>query len=364
MLGRLTPSIMVKFTPKRGICFSLFLFLTFCNGCDQVESKFFLHEVGLTHEYRFPLYDAPFPIEMHIHNDYLILCQSNFQGSPPDVFFQAYSLSDHSYRGSFGHKGRGPGEWINPRIISSSANSPYLYLFEVSSRQNSAIIHKMILDTTIQLQEVGSFSIEKGYSAMNHPVIRNDSLLVFDEFMPEPSIRVHHLKEEHPIVSWKYGASSSLDNRFADKNLGTLYANDSSILFLYTLKNRIDFMNWNLEPIKRLNYQKDKPIIRNDPRDNVMYYGRSYLGQYFLYARFSGVSTREYEANDYKGQVLEVFDLKGTPVCCYTFSEAFPQAFAVDERTFTLYGYWSDSGLEDSISVYRLPGLKEYLQEK
>jgi len=61
---------------------------------------------------------------------------------------------------------------------------------------------------------------------------------------------------------------------------------------------------------------------------------------------------------------LEVFDLNGTPVYRYTFTDPTPELFVVDERTFNLYGYRGDNGLEDSISVYHLAGLKEYAENR
>ena len=61
---------------------------------------------------------------------------------------------------------------------------------------------------------------------------------------------------------------------------------------------------------------------------------------------------------------LEVFDTNGTPVFRYIFSEPTPESFAVDERTFFLYGFRASGGMEDSISVYHLSGLKEYVQNR
>ena len=90
----------------------------------------------------------------------------------------------------------------------------------------------------------------------------------------------------------------------------------------------------------------------------------SYLGEQFLYAFYMGMSHKERRDKNIVRFALEVFDLNGTPVYRYTFTEPTPELFVVDERTFNLYGYRGDNGLEDSISVYHLAGLKEFLENQ
>jgi len=339
--------------------FAFVITLASCNT-NYVENKHFLFEAQLT-GYSFPLYDHIFPTEMHIHNEYLILCESNLPHYQPDLFFHAYSLSDYKYIGSFGRKGRGPGEWIFPKILRSGNYTPYLYLMDVPSHRPAVSIHKMMIDSMVQVTEIGRYFVNKGDRSMSQPAIGNNSLLVFDELMPETAIRLHHLEEERPVITWNYGSNDGL----TDKNRGTLCANDSRIIFLYTYRDRIDILDWNLHLKKRLNYQKRNPIIYKDPMDNVMYYGKSFIGESFFYTFYLGVSPKEFKANDHMGLVLEVYDLEGTPVCSYTFIGPTPTVFTVDERSFTLYGYNSElGGLEDFISVYQLTELMEYSQEK
>ena len=349
-----------------------FFLLISCN-INHVDSKDFLYKVELIPEHRFPLDNLFNPIRMCIHQDYLILYQSNPQSHRSDFFFSAYSLTDEIYKGSFGGKGRGPGEWLFPTIIPSTLHSPYLYLTDDgSSSQTTALIHKMVLDSAIQLRSIGSFEIDKGgHYSMHNILISNDSLLVYDEFASAPILKVQHLDQDIPVKSWIYGANKgdylSSDYIYQiqfDENRGVHAANDSCIAFLYTYKEQIDFLDWDLKLKKRLNYQKNKPIILSgdDRMDNVWYYNSAFMGQNFLYTFYYGVPYKEYLGKN--DMVLEVFDLKGTPVCSYSFSPPKPAIFTVDERTFTLYGYRNDDGIEDSISVYRLPELRDYLYNR
>ena len=342
---------------------TLFLFMI-CSSCyHHVEEKRFLFEEELTGVF-FPIHETFSPSDMYICNNYLILHQGSTGSNMPDIFFQVYTLTDYTYLGSFGQRGRGPGEWLLPDIIYSQ--SPYLYLWDVSSRRSTAAIYKIQLDSMAHPTTIDTFWVEKGYNTMNHPVIRKDSLLVFDEFIPEAAIRVYHLKEDLPVLTMEYGAGSSLENRSTDENRGLLYANDSCLVFLYVLKDQIDILDWNLKLKKRRSFQKSTPVIyqHEDVIDNVRYYDYSFLGEHFLYTFYYGMSPKEMLEKNYRGHTLDVFDLEGTPIYRYTFSGFEPLTFVVDEPTFTLYGYRGHDGLEDSISVYHLSGLKEYLQNR
>lgn len=341
-----------------------FLVLFFaCANVDNVDSKHFLYETELTVEYIFPLGESIYPRVMHIYNDYLILLQLNNPGYSFDYFFQAYQLSDGAYKGSFGAKGRGPGEWLNVDIIHSPVNSPYLYLCDASSRQSKVEILKTVIDSVVRLQIIDTFQIDKGFLVMNRPVIRNDSLLVFDEITFEQrALRVHHLDKTYPVITWEYGTKVS--DPYFDENMGILRANASCIMFIYNFKDRIDIMDWNLKLKRSLNYQKVKPVFHKEWADRVKYHTPSYLGDNFLYTFYTGMSSNELKAKKSQGFALEVFDLEGTPIYRYFFTEPIPDLFAVDERTFTLYGYRESGGMEDSISVYHLSGLREYLQNK
>ena len=337
--------------------------LILVNSCARVDRKHFLFESALTVDHRFPM-EVFNPMGMYIHNDYLILHQVNNAQSSEGYFFQVYNLSDGAFKGSFGRRGRGPGEWLSLFPVSSPCDVPYFYFYDMSVRESSVVIYKTMLDSIAQPVEVDSFSIEKGFSSMSRAVIKDDSLFLYNEFLPERAVRLYHLRGEFPLQTWTYGPS--FDNqRFEDENMGTLHANDSCIVFLYNLKDRIDILDWNLQLKKCLNYQKGQVVMHQNPMENVWYYSASScLGKHFLYVLYLGVPYIEFWQNNVLQYALEVFDLNGRPICRYTFPEPSPRLFVVDERTFNLYGYRGENDLEDFISVYHLPGLKEYLETK
>ena len=266
---------MIKPSNKHKLSLFILFFLIFCSACNHVNEKRFLFEAELSAVHRFPLHDVFSSLGMHIHNDYLILSQMFNPYSPVDYFFHAYRLSDFTYIGSFGPRGRGPGEWLNPQVVRTSNTSSYLYLEDVYSRQSTAVIHKMALDSLGRLTEIGCFSVDKGYIAMNRPVIRNDSLLVFDEFSGVNGAHwVFHLQEERPAISQEW--MNNPNPVTIDENMGSLMANDSCIVYVYMFKKMIDIRDWNLNLKRRLNYQKGKPIIQ-DQLSTKRYYFLSFL---------------------------------------------------------------------------------------
>jgi hypothetical protein len=355
---------MIRLRSRFIIFLFAFFFLLFFAGCSRTDEKIFLFEAELTASHRFPINDAFHSFELHIHNDYLILSQSLNPGFSQDYFFQAYRLSDFGYVGSFGYRGRGPGEWNNPDVVQSAITSPYLYLCDVSSRQKMTVIHKMELDSSARLIEIGTFTVDTDYNPMNRSVIRDDSLLVYEEYAPNRrALKVHHLKKDHPVITWEWMTSPPAKPS-VEENDGILRANNSCIMFIYRVQDRIDIMDWDLTFKKRINYQKGKPVMPTDWRDNIKFYVRSFLGEHFLYAFYSDMYESERKAKNIVSLALEVFDMNGTPVHRYTFCEPTPTTFAVDERTFNLYGYREGGGMEDSISVYHLSGLEEYMQKK
>lgn len=77
-----------------------------------------------------------------------------------------------------------------------------------------------------------------------------------------------------------------------------------------------------------------------------------------IFARFVVVSWDAWlRDSDFRGSVLEVFDLDGNPVIRYHMDGIAPSNFVVDEETFILYGLHYNFTPEDHLLVYRLKGL-------
>ena len=143
-----------------------------------------------------------------------------------------------------------------------------------------------------------------------------------------------------------------------DPNMANVYANESRIALCYGYKKQIDFMDTDLNLIKRLTFQHASPDVITDYDNATQTYTTGYFGKRYLYVVFMGTSWNEHKtAASPCGVHLEVFDLDGNPIARYYLDGIRPVHFAVDEETFTLYGPVRDVDLEDCLVVYKLKGL-------
>ena len=341
---------------KRYLLFPLFCLLTLCvlfsTSCRQVpEQKPFPQEYRL-HSERISQHYFIDPYSMELKNGFLVFCSS---------YIQIFSAIDYAYLRAFGGRHL-PNGFQLPQIVKSS--SPFLYVMDVNHKNE---IRKYQIDSTgqpILLQ-----SCFAGISSsMNRPYILHDSLIVYDEFIPEASIKIHNLFTNSTECVLPYG-TTSYNERFFDKNMGGLYANDSCIVFAYKYQDRIDFFDWKLNLKKSVNNQQKEPEISiPNWRNNISYYGNSYMGQNYFYTLYRGVSNKVFRSDSLLNHqfnnfylygitrdVLEVYEFDGKPVCRYYFEDVAPGVFAVDEELNKLVGF--RIGFENALLVYQLQGL-------
>ncbi|MCL2561810.1 MAG: TolB-like 6-bladed beta-propeller domain-containing protein [Rikenellaceae bacterium] len=189
--------------------------------------------------------------------------------------------------------------------------------------------------------------------------IINDSLYVNDDMFVSRTLQVFGFDDKQPRRTWRYG-NPAIMNPWTDPNRGSLYANEERIVFCYDLMKQIDFMDTDLNLINRVKFRYDSPGVVTEENMNEVKrnYSVSYLGKRYLYALFLGASWEKYGNDpDFRGSILEVFDLNGNPVIRYRMDGIAPGHFVVDEQTFTLYGFHRNFGPEDHLLVYRLKGL-------
>ena len=338
---------------KRILLFCLLCLLWLCifssaTSSHIVQQKSFPQEHRLTSE-RFPLTREP--LHMELKEDFLIICTRNA--------LQIHSASDYSFVQAIGDEMQQPDAML--QILRSS--SPFLYTMDVN-RKNEMRKYRLNSSGHSVLLQSGFTGVT---SSMNRPYILRDSLIVYDEFFPEASIKIHNLYTNKLARTLPYGATS-LNDRFFDKNMGGLYANDSCIVFAYKYQNRIDFYDWQLNLRRSVNRQHSNPIINQQNRiNNILYYGHSFMGQNYFYTLFRGVSHKVFRTDSLLNRsgrsyiygltrdILEVYDMDGLLVCRFHFDDIAPAIFVVDEKRNRLLGY--REVYPDSLLVYQLKGL-------
>ena len=294
-----------------------------------------------------PLQGITCPFRLEVKNPFLIV-QNNQR---TDSLFHIYDLNNHKLKSTFGVIGRGPNEFLYPVLYRTQLSD-----VAIIDWHNDFLTYKFSIDEegTAVLQETKLPNYI--YGIANSGFI-NDTLLVVDDFISSPNLHILSFNDELPKKSWQYG-DPTIMNRFIDANQGTVYANNSRIVFCYGLKKQIDFMDIDLNHIKRVEFSYTPVAIsEQNQSDAAVTYSTGYLGKRYFYALFHGVPLKEYRDLSFRGSILEVFDLDGNPVIKYHFDHTSPDFFVVDEQTFTLYGGRYDGEPEDCLLVYKLKGL-------
>jgi len=290
------------------------------------------------------------PRSMEIKNGFLLMLMKDY--------IYCYSIFDHSI--SYRSRSQINAQWY--QFLGSS--SPHLYFMDVNNKNE---IRKYGIDALGQ-----TVLLQTGHAGMNttvnRPYILHDSLIVYDEFIPEAAVKIRNLYTNAVTRTLPYG-STSLEDRFYDPNMGGLYANDSCIAFAYKYQDKIDFYDWQFNLIQSVNHQQSEPVIYKEESkylDNVHYYGYSYMGRNYFYTLYRGVRNKVFYADSlqiYKTlydygmscEVLEVYDLDGRAVCRFRFADMTPSAFVVDEEQNILLG--QRLAYPDSLLLYHLQGL-------
>ncbi|MCL2739230.1 MAG: hypothetical protein FWE30_07265 [Bacteroidales bacterium] len=331
---------------------------------DVIESKSFPQEYSLTSEHISlgPSFIPYSPSAMELKSGFLIF--NTF------LYVQIYSVPDLSVTCTLGDRDRS--DLQTPQILRSS--SPYLYIMDVNNKNE---VRKYSIDSLGQpiLLQTGFAGVN---TAMNRPYILHDSLIVYDEFVPEASLKIYNLHTNTEILTLPYG-TTSINDRFFDKNMGGLYANDFCMAFAYKYQDRVDFYDWQFNLIRSVNNQKSEPEIniRNDifaPRpNNINYYGFSFMGRNYFYTLYRGVTNKVFRSDSLPilggldhiygitRDVLEVYDMDGQPVCRFRFNDVAPEVFVVDEEQNILYGY--RQAFPATLLAYHLQGLSKNGQQ-
>ena len=314
----------------------------------------FPREKTLTYELM-PLQGVTHPFGLTVRHPFLMLLNLN----RIDSLFHVYNLNTHELTHVFGVIGGGPDEFIFPTILSSTSLSNFL-ISDYSSRGEEISIFEINPNGLAVLKGTKHPNPNNVHGAMG-AIFINDSLYILQDWVLfTPYIHMFTLQDEQPRKSWQFRFSDVMEPWF-DIDDGSVFANDSRIVFAYQLKKQIDFMDIDFNLIRRVsfNHRHPRSVSRENQHEVKRTYTAGFLGNRFFYALFKGASWNEWLNNPYfRGSILEVFDLDGNPIIRYRLDGIVPSRFVVDEETFTLYGFRDDNEPEDHLIVYRLLGLQ------
>ena len=326
--------------------FKLLLCCSFLVACSSADTTFPREEI-ITQELM-PLQGITYPIRIEVKHPFLIL--QNLKMT--DSLFHIYNLTNYELKNTFGTIGQGPGEFTGLLELLHTQLSD-IFISNISTN----MVYMFGVDEEGQPIPKGAKQANySGYSIVNAAFI-NDSLYVLNDQIA-PDLNLLSLHDELPRKTRQYRSYNITDD-MEDPDMGYVYANESRVVLCYGYKKQVDFMDIDLNLIKRVNFKYQHPaLIKSENQDDVkLSYVTGYLGKHYFYVLFLGVSWKEHRDMSGRGTFLEVFDLDGNPVAGYQLEGIGPVNFAVDEETFTLYGAGEDGQPEDYLLVYKLKGL-------
>lgn len=294
-----------------------------------------------------PLQGITNPIKVEVKPPFLIF--ENWKRT--DSLFHIYDITTHQLKSTFGVIGEGPDEFVVPDLFYG----PFSDFLIGDFGRNQIMRFGIDQEGQPIFRNARTFGYD---NALYDAAFINDSLYVADpKYMLKPSLYMLAIQDSLPRKIWTYRNADIMDY-ILDPDMGSVYANESRIVFCYGYKKQIDFMDINFNLIKRVKFDfdtSDSDILASG--NEKISYSYGYLGKRYLYVVFLGTSWKENSANDTRGTILEVFDLNGNPIIRYHLEGKLPVYFAVDEETFTLYGAIEDGDPEDNLLVYKLKGL-------
>lgn len=268
-----------------------------------------------------------------------------------DSLYHIYDLNTHELKSVFGIQGRGPGEFVYAALFDSQR--PDVFIVDV---QNKCTVYRYGIDADGQLH-LKDTRVPNYIKAFEASAIINDSIYVRDDW-PVYNLELLSLGDDLPRKTWEYAKPlKTIIPGSEDPEWGRLAANEERIFRTYGTRKQIDFLNTDLEPIKRMKF-KDKIRYNGYNRDRIPTGYRScYAGKKYFYALYIEIPLSEYSYLDTDRSTMEVFDMDGNPVAKYHLEGMLPLTFVVDEETFTVYGFTYPAVPEDKLLVYRLKGL-------
>ncbi len=294
-----------------------------------------------------PLYGLTYPYRIDIKHPFMYLQNDD---KLKDSLFHIYDLKTGHLKCAFGTIGEGPNDFILPTMIPT-----YLPYLIVKDKDEFRLFN---IDKEGQMSFMKNLIPQYTYNISQATFI-NDTLFAVDAMYMGPNINICSINDEMPKKQWEYRNPNLMDY-YMDMNKGKVYANKDRIVFCYEMKKQIDFMDTDFNLIKRVRFDDyDEPLeVNQNPGDERNSYIYSFLGNKYLYTMFLGTTWNEDKARNTCGYHIEVFDLNGNPIARYQMNGRRPLFFAVDEKTFTLYGPGCQGNPEDHLLVYKLKELE------
>ncbi len=352
------------------IILTITMSLLLCNCSeDRIRGNLFLikefpHTINLKGSSITEVSDDFYPLQLGIKDSILIFC--DWENSP---HFHLYKIPEFEFIASFGKRGRGPSELIDPVFWGQTGNSESnkIWIYQLNAR----ILSLLDIDKTINASELitlrevilpyeildavniiaaaddvyigtgvdvaGDFFI---YNALTGEFKWKEFYMDYDKKFSEELIKNQGLLHEYKRGIIKIKPDNS---RFVK---AYIYA---PVIDIFNIEGSLDFT------IMLKDYKT--PSLSGEMFDmsTMVYYENVFLSNDYIYALSRNCNFEEYSMNECNNAEIHVYNWKGEPVCNYRLNEGIaPIApFVVDEKNKKIYTVNPKSD-EDFFSLFDL----------
>lgn len=252
-----------------------------------------------------------------------------FQSISSDTIIHVYQLPDFKLLNSFGHIGEGPMELLNPQLYKSTNNRLLIGGF---NRGMNAYHYDL---DSINVDKHRKYNILNTNEPMNNVYFYNKYLLYNDIF--HLNICKYNFDNQSTEVLYSFPKDDHSESFFYS-NKGILVANDSTMVYAYFYKDRIDFIDFDGHLQKSILGEKQKPQITiNNFISNTTTFVNAFASKFYIFLLYRGKKHEDFMKSPYEDKLL-IYDNHGNYVNEYKFDIS-PILFAFDEDNNILYGY-------------------------
>ena len=274
---------------------------------------------------RIEINEIIFPIHMVLKEGKLVV--SSYK---TDTMLYFYSVPDLKYIAADGRKGEGPMEFtFSPSFCENTSDK-----LVVNKLGNMLNLSEITLDSLNKIFIKKIFKLSM-VDPLNSMFIKNDSILLYSDF-PRLSVRKYDLGKKEFIDEIIIAHDKKPGDSFHPDSGDVIY-NDSTIIYSYKYRNRIDIYNLETMKLKKSIVSPGDTYIAEtikEAKNSIYYYLGGYAGKKYFYIYYKGDT---FEKED--GVTLRTFDYDGNPVIEYSFDILPAHPFVVDEDNGYLYAY-------------------------
>lgn len=261
-----------------------------------------------------------------------------------DTLIHIYGGDPLSLKYSFGEKGEGPDDLMLPILCNTTIDQIVIGGFDRISTFKSYMFDGECLAMHKK------YKIPQNGNPMNDIVFIDSTRLIFNDIFDlqinELNLSNNKHKPLRKLKKDKHNESAFYSNR------GYLAVSKKGMAYAYLYKDQIDFMDLNGNIINTIKKDEKGPIITIGPNaENKYYYANIFATNNYYYALYRNKTTNEFIKGQYKGDIIEVYDNKGTLIQTYSFDIS-PVIYAVDKSDKRMIGF---NAQKEALLIYDLP---------